>query len=121
MAVRAIRGATQLRADDAAEMDEAVQELLLAMLDRNSIGTDALVSILFTATADLTCQFPAAAARGLDLADVPLICAAELEIAGAMPRVVRVMAHADLDVPRTKVRHVYLRGTETLRTDLPPA
>jgi len=121
VAVRAIRGATQLRADDAAEMDEAVQELLLAMLERNGIDAQALVSILFTSTKDLTCQFPAAAARGLDIADVPLMCAAELDIPGSMPRVVRVMAHADLDVPRAHVRHVYLRGTEVLRTDLPSA
>jgi chorismate mutase len=118
MAVRAIRGATHLCADDAEEMREAVVELLGAMLDRNGLGTDALISVLFTATPDLVSAFPATAARSLDIGDVPLICAQELDIAGAMPRVVRVMAHVECDLPRGQVVHVYTRGAEALRADL---
>jgi chorismate mutase len=116
--VRAIRGATQLAADDAGEMADAVQELLTAMLGRNGIGPDALISIILTATPDLRSTFPATAARGLGLDDVPMLSAAELDVAGALPRVVRVMAHAELDVPRDRVAHVYLRGAEVLRRDL---
>jgi chorismate mutase len=116
--VRALRGATRLTADDPAEMSEAVTELVTTMLDRNGIGTDALVSMIFTATPDLVCMFPAAAARGLGLGDVPLICAQEIAVPGALSRVVRVMAHAELDVPRSDVVHVYLRGAEVLRQDL---
>ena len=118
MPVRAIRGATQLRSDDRTEMSEAVVELVQAMLDRNSIGSDALISVVFTSTPDLRSEFPAAAARALDLGDVPLMCAQELDIEGALPRVVRVMAHAELDRPRAEVSHVYLRGAEVLRRDL---
>ncbi len=118
MAVRAIRGATQLTADDAAEMAEAVQELIAAMLQRNGVDADHLVSIILTATPDLRCTFPATAARGLGLGDVPLLSAQELDVAGALPRVVRAMAHVDVDLPRDRVRHVYLRGAEVLRQDL---
>lgn len=118
MAVRAIRGATHLTADDPAEMDEAVQELLAAMLDRNRVGADALISIILTATPDLRSTFPATAARGLGLDDVPLLSAVELDVPGALPRVVRVMAHAEIDVPRNEVAHVYLRGAQVLRRDL---
>ncbi|TAK69721.1 MAG: chorismate mutase [Actinomycetota bacterium] len=118
MAVRAIRGATCLQADDPDEMTDAVVELLRAMLSRNGIDQDDLVSILFTATPDLRCIFPAAAARSVGLADVPLMCAQEIDVAGALPRVVRVMAHADLAVPRSAVAHVYLRGAEALRQDI---
>ncbi len=118
MPVRAIRGATQLTADDADEMAEAVQELLAAMLRRNDIDTDALVSIILTATPDLHSCFPATAARGLGLGDVPLLSAQELDIAGALPRVVRVLVHAEMQRPRGEVRHVYLRGAEVLRQDL---
>lgn len=107
-----------LRADDAEEMTAAVVELITAMLERNSLGSDDLVSILFTATPDLHCAFPAAAARGLGLSDVPLICAQELDVAGAAPRVVRVLIHADTSMPRADVQHVYLRGAEVLRQDL---
>ena len=118
MPVRAIRGATRLTADDPAEMTSAVVELVSAMLERNDVDRDALVSVIFTATPDLVCMFPAAAARGLGLGDVPLICAQEIAVAGALSRVVRVMAHAHLDRPRADVVHVYLRGAEVLRQDL---
>ena len=107
-----------LQEDDAAEMAEAVSELVAQMLSRNGITAEALVSILFTATPDLRCAFPAAAARALGMQDVPLICAQELDIHGALPRVVRVLAHAEADIPRGQVQHVYLRGAEALRQDL---
>jgi chorismate mutase len=116
--VRAIRGATQLSADDRGEMAEAVVELLQAMFERNGVTTDDLISIVFTSTGDLVSEFPAAAARSMDLGDVPLICARELDIEGALPRVVRVMAHVELDLPRSQVAHVYTRGAEVLRRDL---
>lgn len=118
MAIRAIRGATQLRSDTREEMAEAVVELMSQLLERNGLTTDALVSVIFTATPDLHSDFPAAAARALDLGDVPLLCAQEIDVAGALPLVVRIMAHADLDVARHDVVHVYLRGAEVLRRDL---
>ena len=118
MSVRAIRGATRLRADDPAEMAEATVELVSAMLARNEVGTESLISVIFTATPDLVCMFPAAAARELGLGDVPLLCAQEIAVAGALSRVVRVLAHVELDRPRAEVAHVYLRGAEVLRQDL---
>jgi chorismate mutase len=118
VAIRAIRGATRLTADDPGEMSEAVVELVSAMLERNAVSHDDLVSVIFTATPDLVSMFPAAAARGLGLGDVPLLCAQEIDVAGALSRVVRVLAHAELDRPRADVVHVYLRGAEVLRQDL---
>lgn len=116
--IRALRGATQLRADDAAEMADAVVELMGELLARNDLTTDDLISVIFTSTPDLRSAFPAAAARTLGIGDVPLICAQELDVVGALPRVVRVMAHAALDRPRGEIVHVYLRGAEVLRQDL---
>lgn len=118
MSVRAVRGATVLVADDASEMTEAVVELVNSMMSRNGIDLDHLISILFTATPDLHSAFPAAAARQLGLADVPLICAQELDVEGALPRVVRVLMHAESDRSRADIQHVYLRGAEVLRQDL---
>lgn len=118
MPMRGVRGATMLQDDDAEEMAAAVTELVAEMLSRNELTSDALVSILFTATPDLQCAFPAASARALGLSDVPLICAQELDVRGALPRVVRVLAHVECDLPRSAVQHVYLRGAEALRQDL---
>jgi chorismate mutase len=107
-----------LTADDPVEMADAVVELVSAMLDRNGLDRDGLISVIFTATPDLVCMFPAAAARGLGLGDVPLLCAQEIDVTGALPRVVRVLMHAELDRSRGEVVHVYLRGAEVLRQDL---
>jgi chorismate mutase len=116
--MRAIRGATCIERDDADLMREAVMELLGEMLARNSIDPDRLVSVILTGTPDLTSSFPAAGARALGLVDVPLICAQEMDVTGALERVVRVMMHADIDTPRAEIRHVYLRGAEVLRQDI---
>lgn len=118
MAVRALRGATRLSADDLEEMTEAVTELVTALLERNGLGTEDLISVLFTATPDLVSGFPATAARGLGLGDVPLLCAQELAVTGALSRVIRVMVTVECDLRRDEVTHVYLRGAEMLRQDL---
>ena len=118
MAVRAIRGATQLDEDEKEHLLASVEELVTALLEQNGLTTDDLISILFTATPDVRSEFPAVAARRLGIGDVPLLCAQELDIAGALPRVVRVMMHAETERDRADVRHVYLRGSAALRKDL---
>lgn len=115
MTVRAIRGATRLSADDADEMGAAVVELLTTLIDGNELSRDDLISVMFTATPDVHSCFPAAAARGMGLTDVPLMCAQELDVPGAMPLVIRVMAHVDTQRDRAAIWHPYLRGTEALR------
>ena len=94
MAVRAIRGATQVDADDREQVLEATRELVTAVLERNDLAHDDVISILFTATPDLVSEFPALAARELGMGDVPLMCATEIDVAHALPRVLRLMAHA---------------------------
>ena len=119
MAVRAIRGATQADANERESILEATAELVRAVLDRNDIEPEHLISVVFTATPDLTAEFPAYAARAMGITDVPLLCATEIDVPGAMPRVVRLLAHVESERPRGDLRHVYLRGAAALRTDLP--
>jgi chorismate mutase len=119
VAVRAIRGATQVEANERAAILEATAELVRAVLDRNDLSAEQLISVVFTATPDLTADFPAYAARSMGITDVPLLCASEIDVPGAMPRVVRLLAHIESDRPRGEFRHVYLRGAAALRTDLP--
>jgi chorismate mutase len=119
MAVRAVRGATQVDADDRDQVLAATTELLTEVLHRNELSNDDLISVVFTATPDLRSEFPAYAARQMGITDVPLLCAAEIDVPGAMPRVLRLLAHVETDRPRAQLRHVYLRGAAALRTDLP--
>ncbi len=118
MAVRAIRGAIQLDVDEREHLLASTRELVTAVLEANSLTADDLISILFTVTVDLRSEFPALAARELGMGDVPLLCTVEIDVPGAMPRVVRLMAHAEMDGPRSDVQHVYLRGAVGLRRDL---
>jgi chorismate mutase len=118
VAVRAIRGATQLERDERGHLLDRVAELVTEVMHRNDVATGDLISVVFTATTDLRSEFPAYAARRIGITDVPLLCAQELDVVGAMPRVVRVLAHAETELPRAEVRHVYLHGAAALRTDL---
>jgi chorismate mutase len=118
VAVRAIRGATQVAADDRDEVLGATRELVSTVLERNELDPADLISILFTATPDLVSEFPALAARELGLGDVPLMCATEIAVPHALPRVLRLMAHVETPKTRAEVQHVYLRGAVALRRDI---
>lgn len=118
MSVRAVRGATQLDEDAREHMLERVEEMVRDVMAANGLEVDDFISIIFTATADLVSEFPAYAARQLGFSDVPLLCARELEIERSMPRVVRMMAHVETDLPRADLTHVYLHGAAALRRDL---
>ena len=119
MRVRALRGATTCDVDTVEEIDGKTQALVTAMLERNDIDHEDLVSIVFTATDDLHTQFPATAARALGLGDVPLICARELDIVGGKERTVRILMHLYTERSRAELHHVYLEGATGLRDDLP--
>jgi chorismate mutase len=118
MKVRAFRGATQLAADDPVEMESAVCELLTEIFEVNELKIEDLISILFTSTPDLTSEFPAKTARSLNLGSVPLICAVEVDVEGALPRIIRVMVHAHSERSLDEARHIYRRGAQVLRRDI---
>jgi chorismate mutase len=117
--VRALRGATTVEEDSSREITERTTELLSRMLEANDASLDDLISVLFTATRDLTAMFPATAARELGFGSVPLLCAAEIDVAGATPRCIRVLVHLNTEQPRAALHHVYLHGASQLRDDLP--
>lgn len=117
--VRALRGATTVDEDTTEQISERVQALMRRLLEQNEVDHDDLVSIIFTATGDLTSMFPATAARQLGLGDVPLLCARELDIVDGTPRCIRVLVHAYSERGRNELHHVYLEGARGLRDDLP--
>lgn len=119
MRLLALRGAITCDENTKDEIDAKTQLLVKEMLSRNDVAHDDVVSIIFTATDDLTATFPATGARALGLGDVPLLCMRELGVEGGMPRCIRVLMHLYTDRSREDLRHVYLGDARTLRDDLP--
>jgi chorismate mutase len=115
----ALRGAITCDENTKAEIDAKTQLLVKEMLSRNDVTHDDVVSIIFTATDDLTATFPATGARALGLGDIPLLCMRELAVEGGMPRCIRVLMHLYTERSREDLRHVYLGDARTLRDDLP--
>jgi chorismate mutase len=116
----AVRGAIQVEANDAAAIRAASAELVGELIERNDLEPERMVSCLFTCTGDLDAEFPAVAARELGLDSVPLLCAREIDVPGAMPRVIRVMAHYYAP-PSHRPVHTYLGEAQSLRADLEAA
>jgi chorismate mutase len=118
MRVRAARGAIVVIRDDAEAVLDATERLLVAVLQRNAVEPDELISVLFTVTDDLRSAFPAEAARRMGLGRVPLMCAREIPVEGSMPSVIRLLAHFHSERTLDDIVHVYLDGAESLRDDL---
>jgi chorismate mutase len=117
VSIRAVRGAITVDEDTPDAIREATAELLGALLERNVLDPDDVISMIFTTTPDLRAEFPAVAAREIGLSQVPLLCASEIDVPGALGRCIRVMVHAELP-DGVAVRHIYLRDARQLRTDL---
>lgn len=113
----AIRGAAQADANDSESILTATRELVRELMERNGLEPESFVSVIFTCTDDLDAQFPAVAARELGFGEVPLLCNREMDVPGAMERVIRLLAHYYAPAPH-EPRHVYLGETRKLRADL---
>ena len=117
--IRGIRGATSVEIDDRDAVLEATAELLREVLKRNGVDDlETVSSAFFTTTPDLTSCFPAEAARGVGFGAVPLLCASEIDVAGALPKLIRVLLHVETDLAQKDVQHIYLHRAKALRPDL---
>ena len=117
MRLIALRGATTVEANESAPILAATAELMGELLSRNRLDGDSIVSCIFTLTEDLDAEFPAVAARQIGLSRVPLLCAREIPVPGALPRVIRILMHYYAPEGHA-ARHVYLGAARALRLDL---
>ncbi len=117
--IRALRAATTVEEDTVEQVTERVQELLSEVMQRNDLVEDDIISIVFTATADVVSMFPATAARGIGFGAVPLLCASEIPVPGSMPHCIRALLHVSTGRGRDELHHVYLHEARGLRDDLP--
>jgi chorismate mutase len=116
----ALRGAITSEENAEEPILSATTELVSAIIDRNDLDAGQMVSCVFSCTTDLNAQFPAVAARGLGLDRVPLLCTQEIDVPGALPRVIRVLLHYYAPAEHVP-QHVYLREARALRADLESA
>ena len=118
MSVRAIRGAISVEENTKEEIHSAATELITAILSRNGILAEDIISIHFTATRDLDAAYPAVALRAMGLVDTPLFCAQEMHVAGSLPLCIRVLIHVETKLAKQEIVHAYLRRAAVLRPDL---
>ena len=119
MAIRGIRGATTVPADEPDLILQATRELLEEILDENSgMKPEDIASAIFTVTEDIASTFPAQAARQMGWSLVPMMCAREIPVPGSLRRVIRVLVHWNTETPQNEITHVYLRDAVKLRPDL---
>ncbi len=118
MAVRGIRGATVVEADDREPILRATRELLEALILANDIAVDDIASIMFTMTPDLQSTYPAQAARWLGWENTPLLGALEIDVPGGLPRCIRVLMHVNTDRAPADINHIYLHEARILRPEL---
>jgi chorismate mutase len=118
MSVRAIRGATQVEENSATAIAAGTKELLAEILRANELEVTEVISVLLTATPDLNAAFPAAAAREVGFESTPLLCAVEIDVPGALSRVIRAMVTVETDRTMAEISHIYLGGAKALRRDI---
>lgn len=114
--LRGVRGATVAHDDTRDGIHAATVELVRAMVEANGIDADDLASAFFTTTPDLHAAFPAEAARLMGWEYVPMLGGVEMDKVGAPARCIRVMLHWNTTKGQREIKHIYLRGTESLRT-----
>jgi chorismate mutase len=118
MSIRAIRGAIQVEFNSPESISSGTKRLLAEILAANSLPVESVISVLLTATPDLNAAFPAAAAREVGFEATPLLCAVEIDVPGALPRVIRAMATVETSLSAAEIAHIYLDGAKSLRRDI---
>lgn len=107
-----------MQENSADAIDRGTRELVESVLASNNLVARDVISILFTMSPDLNAAFPAASARALGFANVPLICAVEIDVPGALERTIRLLAHVETTLSPEEISHIYLHGAKSLRTDI---
>ena len=117
MPIRGIRGATVAEADTPEAIRAATREMLQALIAANALDLDDVASVIFSTTPDLTAEVPARAARDLGWDEAALMCVAEMNARGGLPRCIRVLVHWNTERRPDEIHQVYLHAAGQLRPD----
>ncbi|WP_413442322.1 chorismate mutase [Synechococcus sp. MIT S1220] len=112
-----LRGATTCHDNTAQAIETATAALIDALVERNSLLPEQIVSLTFSVTADLNACFPAAVARRREgWHSVALLDCQQMAVVGDLPRCIRLLAHVWLPMDRAPT-HPYLEEARFLRPD----
>ncbi len=118
MAVRGIRGAVSIEHNTKEEILAGTAALMKALMEKNRLRSEDMVSVIFSVTEDLNAAFPAAAARAAGLDQVPLFDCMEIPVPGSLPGIVRVLIHVNTEKTQQDMIHIYMGRASSLRPDL---
>ena len=120
--MRGIRGATTASERSRESVFEATVELLEALVRENGVDPEDVAAVLFTASPDLSAEYPATAAReGMGWIYVPLLSSQEIDVPHGQERCIRILIFWNTDKSQREIRHVYLREAADLRSRNSPA
>ncbi len=114
---RGIRGATTVVSNTKEAILDACSELLQKMVEENEVVKEQIASVFFTTTIDLNAAFPAQAARRLGWKEVALLCGHEMNVPGSKAKCLRILMLINTDKKLKDIKHIYINGTEDLRSD----
>jgi len=115
--LRGLRGAITSTENSSKSIENAVNELINELIDRNHLSPEQIVSLVFSVTSDLDACFPASIARRVTgWEDIALIDCQQMHVKGDLSKCIRILAHVWLPIDQSP-KHIYLRGATILRPD----
>lgn len=116
--VRGVRGAICASANSREAIFEATRNLLIHIFAKNDIEIPNIAAVFITATKDLNADYPAYVVREMGLRMVPLMCATEIDVPGALQRVIRILIMFNTEKSQDEIKHLYIGDAARLRPDL---
>lgn len=113
-----IRGAITVEENTRENILKNTEMLLSEIMRTNSISSEDIISILFTATKDIDAVYPAVSARGLGISNAALMCMQEMYVQGSLEMCIRILVNIETDKKQSAMRHIYLKGAKKLRPDI---
>ncbi|MGJ9456813.1 chorismate mutase [Oceanobacillus sp. CF4.6] len=116
---RGVRGATTVSENEENQMIENTRVLIEDMAKKNHIKPSDISHVFISVTKDLNAGFPARGLRELEgWTFVPVMCMAEIEVPGSLPKCIRVMMVVNTEESQLNIQHVFHNEAVKLRPDL---
>ena len=107
-----VRGAVNISSNTEDEIRKGTLELFHAVLKESGVKPSRVISLLISATPDITASYPCAAIRNSGYETLPMLCVQEMDVDRSLPLTIRFLLTAR---GRNRRLFCYLRETSRLR------